>query len=245
MRAQIGRQAHGDEAGPVRAARVSHRPGMARPGCVRPGSGPAARQWELQWGPALDPWPRAAPAGWGQPWPRPPHSTAGEPRPKATSGRGAALSCTGPGPAARPPGGGTCSGPWHYFIWTSYTYTSTAPIRLLRDRDFLSPQAQLAPCLHILKNPEEKENSNFQKLLWDSKLITYSELGKHTDQATTLPSTLITERNKPSEIMENLPLKTRICLAINKRSSNTHIIFAPGNNSIHELIYRWGCIRQP
>jgi len=46
-----------------------------------------------------------------------------------------------------------------------------------------------------LKNPEEKDNLNFQKALWGFKLITYSELGKHTDQATTRPSTLITGGN--------------------------------------------------
>lgn len=186
----------------MRAARVSHRPGMDRPG-----SGPAVRQWEqeLQWGPALDSWPRAAPTGWLALAQASPQHCRG-PHPEATRGDGAALGCTSLGPAARPAGGAMCSGPWCYFIWTSYTYKSTARSRLLGGRDFLSPQAQLTPRIHILKKPEEKENSEFQKVLWDTKLITYSKLGKHTDQATTLPSTLITGRSQPSEIIKKIHL---------------------------------------
>jgi len=128
MTARMTRQTHGDEAGAVRAARVSHRPRMARSGWVRPGRGPAARQWarELRWGPALEPWPKAAPAGQGLALASPQRYWG--PHPKATSGKGQLWAVLALGPTARPSGGQTCSAPWHYFIWTSYTYTSTVPI---------------------------------------------------------------------------------------------------------------------
>lgn len=143
----------------MRAARVSHRPGMDRPG-----SGPAVRQWEreLQWGPTLDSQPRAAPTEWLALAQASPQRCRG-PHPEATSGDGAALGCTSLGPAARPPGGAMCSGPWCYFIWTSYTYKSTAVVDYLGIEISFLHRPNSLPAYIFCKSLKRKKIQNFKK----------------------------------------------------------------------------------
>lgn len=88
-----------------------------------------------------------------------------------------------------------------------------------------------SPCRQIfLKTP--KISANFKECFGIlSKCLLKA---RQTHQKTVLPSTVVTRRNEPPEVMEKSP--TENFYPSIKLSSGTQIIFAPGSNNIHELI---------
>lgn len=120
-------------------------------------------------------------------------------------------------------------GPWQ--VDTFPLCTSTVVFRLFWDRYFLSPCARLTLRTNILKNSKDKSQT-FKEYFGILSKCTLK--ARQTHQKAVLPSTLVTKRNEPPEVMEKSPAEDFYPSI--KKSSGTQIIFAPGNNNIHESI---------
>lgn len=125
--------------------------------------------------------------------------------------------------------GGMYLGPWQ--VDTFPLCTSTVVFRLFWDRYFLSPCARLTLQTNILKNSKDKSQT-FKECFGILSKCTLK--ARQTNQKAVLPSTLVTKRNEPPEVMEKSPADDFYPSI--KKSSGTQIIFAPGNNNIHESI---------